>query len=52
MLKVLKREEARFRIQIYDLKEKKSRTISLSDHDKYSVEDIKAFIIQCLEKFK
>lgn len=52
MLKVIKREEARFRIQIYDLREKTSRTISATDHSKYNVEDIKKLIIECLEKFK
>lgn len=52
MLKVIKREVARFRIQIYDMEKKTSRTISATDHDKYSVDDLKDHIIDCLEKIK
>ncbi len=48
VIKVLtKQKKGRFRIQIYDLKDKKSRTITLGDHEKKTVDDIKKEIIQC-----
>jgi len=49
MLKVIKREPTRFRIQIYDLKEKRSRNISLTNHEDLSIEDLKQRIIESLE---
>lgn len=50
MLKVIGQERARFRVQIYDLKEKKSRTISVTDHHTFSVDDLKKYIIICIGK--
>lgn len=41
MVKIIEpQEKARWRIQIYDLKEKKTRTISLTDHTDYTLDDI------------
>jgi len=50
MLKVIKHNQTRFRIQIYDLKEKRTKTISVENHEHYKVEDIKNLIIDCLER--
>lgn len=52
MLNIVKRSQTRFRIQIYDLKNKTSRTISLSNGGKVSVDDLKDKIQKCLEKRK
>lgn len=49
MVTVIKREKAHFRIDIRDLKTGKTRTISLTNHAKKTVEDIKQMIIECLE---
>jgi hypothetical protein len=50
LTQVIKEKKARFRIQIYDFKEKKSKTISLKNHNKYNLEDIKERIVQALTK--
>lgn len=49
MVKVLGREKAHFRIQIYDLVRGKSRNISLSNHTGLSADDLKEIIINTLE---
>lgn len=49
MVKVLGREKAHFRIQIYDLVRGKSRNISLSNHAGLTADDLKEIIINCLE---
>jgi len=49
MVKVLGREKAHFRIQIYDLVRGKSRNISLSNHSGLSADDLKEIIIKTLE---
>jgi len=49
MVKVLGREKAHFRIQIYDLVRGKSRNISLSNHSGLSADDLKEIIINTLE---
>jgi hypothetical protein len=49
MVKVLGREKAHFRIQIYDLVRGKSRNISLSNHSGLSADDLKEIIINALE---
>lgn len=49
MVTVIKRQKAHFRIDIRDLKTGKIRTISLMDHDKSSIEDIKKKIIDCID---
>lgn len=46
MVMVIKRGQIRFRIQIYDLKNKKSRTISLLNGDT-DIEELKKRIENC-----
>lgn len=48
MVKVLGREKAHFRIQIYDLVRGKSRNISLSNHSGLSADDLKEIIINTI----
>jgi hypothetical protein len=50
MPKVIVREKAHFRIEIRDLRTGKSKTVSLVNHDKKSVEDIKALVVDCFNK--
>lgn len=51
MVIVVKKSDVRFRIQIYDLKAHKSRTVSLADgQTKLTVEDIKKKIEECFER--
>lgn len=50
MIKVINKIQTRFRIQIYDLKEKKSKTIRLTDSGNYKVEDLQKMIVDCLNK--
>ena len=52
MVKVLGREKAHFRIQIYDLIKGKSRNISLSNHSGLSADDLKDLVINCLENLE
>lgn len=52
MVKVIKKEVARFRISIYDLKNKTARTISLSNNNNINLDQLKEMIVGCLEKFK
>lgn len=49
MVKVIKQEKAHYRIQIYDLVEKRTKTISLANHEKFNIEDIKEAIIKAME---
>lgn len=46
MVTIKKIEKAHFRIEIKDLRSGKTKTISLQDHDKTSVEEIKLKIIK------
>lgn len=50
MTKVIVREKAHFRIEIRDLRTGKTKTISLTNHEKKTVEDIKQDIIDCFMK--
>lgn len=50
MVTVVHRTKAHFRIQIYDLVEKKTKTISLTNHSELTLEKLKEKIIRCLEK--
>ena len=50
MLEVIKYEKARFRIQIYDLREKKTKTISLRNNDGYNLEHVKNMVENCFNK--
>ncbi len=50
MVMVIKREPAHFRIQIYDLKANKTKTISIGNHKDITLEKLKSLIIACLEK--
>ena len=50
MVMVIKREPAHFRIQIYDMIAKKTKTISIGDHKEISLEKLKSMIVNCLEK--
>lgn len=50
MVMIIKREKAHFRIQIYDMINKKTKTISLTNHSKLTLEKLKEKIISCLEK--
>ena len=43
-------KDATFRIVIYDLINKKSKTVSLTNHKEMNLDDIKKMIISCLEK--
>jgi hypothetical protein len=49
MVKIKRRERARFRIQVHDFKLHKSKTITLEDNRKLDVEIIKSLIVRCLE---
>lgn len=50
MVIIIKREKAHFRIQIYDMLAKKTKTISIINHEKMTLEKLKTKIIDCLEK--
>jgi hypothetical protein len=50
MPKVIVREKAHFRIEIRDLRTGKSKTVSLVNHDKKSVDDIKELVVDCFNK--
>lgn len=50
---IVKKTKPRYRIQIYDFKEKISRSLSLVDHESVKgVEDIKAKIEDCINKIE
>ena len=49
MVEILEKEVARFRIVIYDLKNKSSRTISLKDGN-HSIEDIKQKLVESFSR--
>lgn len=49
MVTVIKRQKAHFRIDIRDIKTGKVRTLSLTNHEKKTVDQIKEMIIECLE---
>ncbi len=51
MVEVIEKKEPHFRVQIYDLKAKKSRNITIANNEGLSVEDIKAYLVECLKKF-
>lgn len=46
---VIKKSRARFRVNVIDLEKHQSRTISISDHDKMTVDDLKLIILRCFE---
>jgi hypothetical protein len=50
MVTIIGRQKAHFRIQIYDLVEHKTKTISLTNHSKMKLEELKKKIIECLQK--
>ena len=52
MVTIIGREKAHFRIQIYDLVKKKTKTISLTNHKGLKLEELKEMIIACLESKK
>ena len=52
MLKVVKRGDTKFRIQIYDLQKQKSRTISVLNHAELDVDALKQIIIDCIERYE
>lgn len=52
MVMIIKREKAHFRIQIYDMVAKKTKTISIVNHTKLTLDDLKEKIVKCLEKEK
>lgn len=49
MVKIAKRPKVHFRIEIYDKVNKKTKTISLTNHDDKNLEDIKEMIVRCFE---
>jgi len=50
MVTIVGREKAHFRIQMYDLIKKKTKTISIINHSGMTLEELKQKIIDCLEK--
>lgn len=50
MVTIIGREKAHYRIQIYDLVKKKTKTISIANHKDMTLEKLKEKIIKCLEK--
>ena len=50
MLKPIEKMVARFRIEVYDLKLKRTRSKSFSENDGATVDAILEMIIHCLEK--
>jgi len=52
MVTIIGEEKAHFRIQIYDLIDKKTKTISIANHSKLTLEDIKEMLIECLKNYK
>jgi len=52
MVTIIGKEKAHFRIQIYDLVAKRTKTISIANHSKLSLEDIKDMLIECLENYQ
>ena len=50
MVTIIGKEKAHFRIQIYDLVKKKTKTISIANHKDITLEKLKEKIIKCLEK--
>mgnify|MGYP001596824677 CR=1 FL=1 len=50
MVTIVSKEKAQFRIQMYDLVKKKTKTISLINDGKMTLEALKEKIIKCLEK--
>lgn len=50
MPKLIKREKAHFRIEIRDLINHRSKTISFSNNHKITLEQIKDKIITCIER--
>ena len=52
MVTIIGKEKAHFRIQIYDLINKKTKTISLTNHEGMKLEELKDKIVECLEKEK
>ena len=47
---IIMREKAHFRIEIRDLSTGKTKTISIGNHNKFTLEDIKTRIIGCFQK--
>ena len=51
-MKVIEKEVVHFRILLYDLQATetgmKARTISLSNHDKMTIDDLKKIVVDCL----
>lgn len=50
MVTIIKRQKAHFRIQIYDMVAKRTKTISIGNHSNLTLEGIKEKLIKCLEK--
>lgn len=48
MIKVIKKERAKFRIFVHDLETKEARSITLTDGNE-KVDDIKKIIIDCFD---
>lgn len=52
MVEIFEQQKAHFRIVIHDLKTKKTKSISLLNHENYTLEDLKEEIISCITKKK
>lgn len=52
MVEIITRDKARFRIQIYDFRRKKTKTISLRDGPGLTLARIKKEIEMCFQKPK
>jgi len=49
---ITRKKKANFRIYLYDLENKKSRLISLFNHNKLTINQLKEKIINCIETTK
>lgn len=50
MVSVMVRQKAHFRIEIRDLINGKSKTLSLINHDKMNIDDIATILTECLNR--
>lgn len=52
MVEVIEKKEPHFRIQIYDLINKKSRSITVANNRDVSVEDIREVLVTALKEYQ
>jgi len=52
MVTIIGKQKTHYRIQIYDLINKKTKTISIANHKELTLDNIKKEIEECLEKLE